>query len=238
LLLNSIKFTSQGTIDFGYTLANNTLVFHVKDTGVGIAENCKESIFERFVQGDTSISRGYEGAGLGLSICKGLVLLMGGSIWVESKENEGATFYFTLPLPYTTYTSEAVEQPSAEVVVKGNILIAEDDEFSFEYLKELLEGTSCRLLRAENGAKVLEMATNIPGIDLILMDIKMPVMDGLVATKRIKALKPHIPIIAQSAFVFDSERQMMHDAGCDDYLSKPIKREELMNMMQKYMSDK
>ncbi|MBM2817062.1 MAG: hypothetical protein HW421_3824 [Ignavibacteria bacterium] len=225
-----------------HELNQNVIQFYVKDTGIGIAEDMHERIFERFMQGDVSISRGYEGAGLGLAICKGLVELLGGKIWLESEINKGTTFYFNLPYNYSNQIEDTSNREVACNVFteiskpyKIKILIAEDDMTSYIYLSKVLEHSDWELIRAENGVQAIELVRNTPDIDLILMDIRMPVMDGIKATKLIKEFKPDLPIIAQTAYAFSQERENILAIGCDDYISKPIDVEKLMRIIDKYI---
>jgi hypothetical protein len=198
----------------------------------------QEKIFDRFIQAENTISRGYEGAGLGLAICRGLVELLGGKIWVVSEFRKGTTFYFTLPYDPKTqnYIAESILPEIIEKKVRGKILIAEDDWISSQYLRRILVNSGVVVIHAENGKQAVEIAENNPDIDLILMDIRMPVMDGIDATKLIKKFRPDIPIIAQTAYAFDSERKKILEIGCDEYLTKPIEEHKLKTMINKYMN--
>ena len=237
LISNAIKFSSDGEIYFGYDIKDNNLEFFVKDCGIGIQEDLKHRIFERFTQVNLSITRGYEGAGLGLAICKGLVELLGGKIWFESDVNKGTTFFFTIPLVESKAKSkpEGNSNKSIESQKKLNILIAEDDFISFQYLKSILKDEMFNIIHAENGEVAINCVNNNNNIDLIFMDIRMPVMDGMEATLEIKKIAPKIPIIAQTAYAFSSERDLFLSIGCDDYLAKPITRDLLMQLIEKYV---
>ena len=237
LINNAIKFTHSGGIDYGYEIIDNTIQFYVKDTGVGITEDLHEKIFERFTQAEQSISRSYEGAGLGLAICKGLVELLGGSIRVESEINNGTAFYFTLPLTVGILQSqEDNEIPENSVLImKSKILIAEDDWVSAQYLIRFFENSKTVLIHAENGKEAVELVKITPDIDLILMDIKMPVMDGIEAAALIKIIRPELPIIAQTAYAFYDEKQKILSAGFDDYISKPYDTKILNELIDKYL---
>jgi len=237
LINNAIKFTHSGGIDYGYEIIDNTIQFYVKDTGVGITEDLHEKIFERFTQAEQSISRSYEGAGLGLAICKGLVELLGGSIRVESEINNGTAFYFTLPLTVGILQSqEDNEIPENSVLImKSKILIAEDDWVSAQYLIRFFENSKTVLIHAENGKEAVELVKITPDIDLILMDIKMPVMDGIEAAALIKIIRPDLPIIAQTAYAFYDDKQKILSAGFDDYISKPYDTKILNELIDKYL---
>jgi hypothetical protein len=247
LIKNAIKFTSRGTIEFGYKRKGKWLEFFVKDTGVGISPEQKEIIFERFRQGSESLARNYEGAGLGLSISKSFIEMLGGRIWVECNSNEshsktGSTFYFTIP-----YISELEEKSFSEhqllpqedesPVKKLKVLIAEDDEASFILMSRVIGILSYDVIRVRNGVEAVELCRTNPEIDLIMMDIKMPELDGYEATKQIRLFNKKIVIIAQTAYAQTGDKEKAIDAGCNDYISKPIKKDELLALIKKYSSD-
>ncbi len=238
LINNAIKFTMSGSIDFGYEIKGEIVQFYVKDTGIGITPEFHEKIFDKFTQADLSISRGFEGAGLGLAICKGLVELIGGKIWVESELNVGSTFYFSIPyIPIAQYF-EPVSEDTGKTVkgTKGTVLVAEDDWISTQYLIRLLGESGINVIHAINGEQAVEIVKNIPDIDLILMDIRMPVMDGIEATKIIKKIRPDLPIIAQTAYAFSEERNTILSIGCDDYLIKPLVKKKVYEIISKYLN--
>ena len=236
LLKNSLKFTNSGSIHFGYFLSGKMLEFFVKDTGIGIYPEQKEAIFERFIQGSMSLTRNYEGAGLGLSISKSYVEKFGGKIWFESEVGKGTDFFFNLPY---NFVSETLMEIQSEKGVQNelqniNILIVEDDQNSMIYLKEILNYKKNNLFFAENGQIAIDIIKKISDIHIVLMDLKMPIMDGFEATRQIKQLKPEIIIIAQTAFAASDDRKKAIEVGCDDYISKPIKRDILLSMIEKY----
>ena len=233
LLSNALKFTHIGSIEFGYELINNELEFYVRDSGIGIKPELHEKIFERFRQADKTIQANYGGTGLGLSICKGFVELLGGKIWVQSQVGEGSTFYFTIPYrPVSIIDKSAL--PDKQRGIFKTIVVAEDDEYSFLYIKELLADFDCNLIHTKDGQETVETFKSNPNIDLILMDIKMPVMTGDEAARIIKSLNPNLPIVAQSAYVLESEREKFGGVF-DDYLAKPIKGELLADMISKFL---
>ena len=239
LVKNAIKYSKEGTIEFGYIKKDETLEFYVKDTGIGIPKDRQSAIFERFVQADITDKMARQGAGLGLSISKAYVEMLGGSIWVESEEGIGSTFYFTLP-----YNAEPLEKNVVGKVVlaqdEGNqiknlkILIAEDDDTSDILITINIDKFGKEILKARNGFEAVEVCRNNPDTDLILMDIQMPVMNGHEATRQIRQFNKDVVIIAQTAFGLSGDREKAIAAGCDDYISKPINRTELLELIQKH----
>ena len=237
LLKNALKFTSSGSIEFGCSLSTDNkqpqINFFVKDTGIGIPKAKQKLIFEVFRQADESQTRIHGGTGLGLTICKRLIDLMGGDIWVESKEGKGASFYFTIPL--TKSESENLDStivnPKLSIANK-TVLIAEDDETSYLFLETILtrEGISC--IWVKDGLEAVEYCQKSNRIDLILMDINMPKMNGYEATKQIKEIQPELPIIAQTAFAIEGDKEKILASGCDDYISKPINKANLFEKIQ------
>ncbi len=243
LLENALKYTAKGSVEFGYVQNEKHLEFYVKDTGIGIPEDKFDFIFERFSQIDQSVEKQFGGTGLGLAITSNLVTLLGGKIWIESKVNKGSTFYFTVPFediqsePYSTKTSG--RSPDAvsffEYKWEGKtILVAEDEDLNYKVLESALLRTKARVLRANNGVEAVE---NIKGnhIDLVLMDIQMPTMDGYKATEAIKRFNHNIPVIAQTSFAMEGEKEKCLLAGCDDYLAKPLDLNELFGKINKYI---
>lgn len=232
LLSNALKFTHEGSVEFGYELHNKMLEFFVKDTGIGITDNQKEKIFGRFNQADNSIQANYGGTGLGLSISQGFVELLGGKIWVESEFGRGSTFYFTIP--YNPITKKATNKDeNAEKYKRGTILIAEDEEINYLFLEVILKKLDFIIIHAKNGKEAVELCKNNKDINLVLMDIKMPVMDGATAAKLIKEMYPNLPVIAQTAYGIQQERDKYENLF-DEYLVKPIKNEELCKSVLEY----
>ncbi|MBV5334880.1 MAG: PAS domain S-box protein [Sulfuricurvum sp.] len=243
LIKNAIKFTYEGSIEFGYVLKSDRmpaeLEFFVKDTGVGFPENQKELIFERFRQGSDSLTRKYEGSGLGLSICKSYVEMLGGRIWVESQEGRGTTFYFTIPYDPVSEQTSAIENvvftENKEVQLKKlKILIVEDDEMSYSLLTRVVQKISKEVMHAITGVEAVEACRNNPDFDLVLMDIRMPQMNGLEATQQIRQFNTDLIIIAQTAYGFSSDCEKALEAGCNDYITKPINKDKLLRLVQKY----
>ncbi|NWJ50161.1 MAG: response regulator [Bacteroidetes bacterium] len=247
LVKNAIKYSDKGIIEFGYNipLATNItksaeLMFFVKDTGIGIPFERQEAIFQRFVQADIIDKRAYQGAGLGLSITKSYVEMLGGKIWLESQEGKGSTFYFTIP--YSNKTPEKITNIISRNTDNDQrlskhlkILIAEDDESSEILLNEIVKKDN-EVLVAKNGSEAVNTCLQHPDIDLILMDIQMPEMNGYEATRGIRKFNKHVIIIAQTAFVLSGERELAIAAGCNDYISKPIKQASLIDVIKKHFN--
>ena len=233
LLSNALKFSHEGTIKLGYTLKQDMLEFYVRDNGIGILPEQHKNIFERFSQGDLSIQAKYGGTGLGLSISKGFTELLGGEIWFDSRVNHGTTFYFTIPykqdvVPGKSSAGDEEEEQLHQKAARNHytLLVAEDRADSVELIREMLASFPIEILYARDGQAALEMVKTGNKIDLVLMDIRMPVMDGYTATKKIKALSPSLPVIAQSAYALDNEIKKYRNVF-DDFLTKPIKTDKL-----------
>jgi PAS domain S-box-containing protein len=242
LIGNSFKFTNSGHIEFGYRLIDdNMLTFYVEDTGIGIPQKKLNVIFERFIQADSSPTRKYGGSGLGLAISKGLVDLLNGKMWAESEVGKGSTFYFTVPyVPVKKVTEEDEEKKlRTDYRWEGKLfLIAEDDKFSYKFLEGFLKQTKADVLHAVDGRQAVELCMKNKNIDLVLMDIQMPEMNGLEATEEIKKFNKKIPIIAQTANAITEERQKCLDAGCDDFVTKPVNITELYSKIDRWLSVK
>ena len=239
LLNNAFKFTTKGQISFGYNQKNDHLGFYISDTGIGIAEDQYSNIFERFYQVESSVSRQYEGTGLGLPISKAYVELLGGEIWLTSEKGKGSVFYFNIPFTQTgrsELSDKKVVKPEIAVINhKKTVLVAEDEETNYFLMVELLSSLNINLIHARNGKEAVGICESDKQVDLVLMDIKMPVMDGYEATMIIKNLRPGLPVIAQTAYAFESDREKAINAGFDDYISKPFKRESLISVIKKHL---
>jgi len=235
LLNNALKFTQQGYIELICTEKEAMLEFCVKDTGIGVKPEMQNIIFERFMQADLSISKKYGGTGLGLSICKAYTELLGGNIWVNSEPDKGSEFYFTIPNKREIRPLKKTEdQIKIKQIRNKTILIVEDEVFNRQLIRELLLDIY-NLLSASNGKEAIDMFNNNPDIDLILMDIKMPEMDGQTAMMEIKRKKPELPIIAQTAYALDDEKEEFMKSGFDDYITKPIKKPDLITKIAKFI---
>jgi PAS domain S-box-containing protein len=243
LIDNALKFTEKGYIEFGYNLEKGTknpsIIFYVKDTGIGLSKDQQSLIFSRFTKLENDKKKLYRGAGLGLAICKNIVHLLEGKIWIDSEINKGSTFYFSIPYIELSEKKEVIkEQKKQEKKYNWSgktILIAEDEESNFRYLEIILMQTNINIIYAKNGVEAFDKFQK-NNIDLILMDIKMPEMDGLEATRRIRKLDKDILIIAQTAFAMENDEKMSLQAGCNDYISKPIRKLKLIELINKYLS--
>lgn len=243
LLENALKYTNKGSVEFGYVQKEQQLEFYVKDTGIGIPEEKFEFIFERFSQIDQSVEKQFGGTGLGLAITRNLVRLLGGKIWIESIVDKGSTFYFTLPFkeiqiePYSTKTSTRSKDSVSFFDYKWEgktILVAEDEDLNYKVLESALLRTNAEVLRAKNGLEAVEHIRD-HHIDMVLMDIQMPTMDGYKATQAIKKINHNIPVIAQTSFAMEGEKEKCLFAGCDDYLPKPLDLNELFDKINRYI---
>lgn len=242
LIENAMKFTDQGAVEFGYqmkTLNDDAYIeFFVRDTGIGIPKESQELIFERFRQVDDTNTRKYGGTGLGLTISKNLIKLMGGDIRLESERGKGATFFVLLPLQAATHDIAELIKPKISPANQLDwsskvILVAEDEDSNYFLLDRILKRTGVKLIWAHNGVEAVELSGE-QKIDLIMMDIRMPLMDGYEAAQIIKQKNPAIPIIAQTAYALKGEREKSIAAGCDGYISKPIDSRELLSIVGKY----
>jgi PAS domain S-box-containing protein len=239
LLNNAIKFTEKGSINYGYTIHRNELEFFVKDTGTGIGKESLKSVFEHFIKEDRGPLKLTEGSGLGLSISKGLVELLGGKIWVVSERGKGSGFFFTMPVEkvFESHILVPTDVKQKESKTTKSILVAEDDEINFFYLKALLkQNTSADIIHASNGREAIEKFKETTDIELVLMDIKMPVMDGLEATRQIKTINRDVPVIAITAYAMTGDENKALEAGCDGYLTKPINKKMLLEKIAEFIS--
>jgi len=233
LLNNAFKYTKNGKIEFGYNVKDSYLQFYVKDTGFGIPENEKKKIFERFYRGTMEEHQKQSGSGLGLSIAKSLIEAMGGKIWVESTVNVGSCFYFTLPCKIYISDTQRSYFDSENVDLTGiKIIVAEDEFVNFEFLRILLTSQNAQVVWAKNGADIVEKLSQYKP-DVILMDLKMPVIDGIEATKIVKSIYPNVIIIVQTAYSSDDEQLEAFKAGCDYFITKPIRKEFLFSLLAK-----
>lgn len=239
LVSNAFKYTNEGFVEIGYSLSDKDSMVHlyVKDSGFGIQTDMFNIIFERFRQIENQNLQ--EGTGIGLSITKGLVQLLGGEIWVESTVNKGSTFHFTMPIAKDRKDVSSTENhshyPEDVTLSKHLIYIAEDDLSSYLFLEEVLHPTGIQLKHAVNGIELLQLINSqIP--DLILLDINMPIMNGFQAIRKIRDKYPSLPVIAQTAYAMAEEKDKCLAVGCNDYVSKPIHPELLLNIITKYIS--
>jgi len=254
LVKNAIKYSKEGEIQIGYVSTGlpttsvsaigelvepASLQFYVKDTGVGIPKDRHEAIFERFIQADITDKMAQQGAGLGLSITRAYIEMLGGKIWVESEKGIGSTFYFTLPYIAEPQGKGTVKNGipliEAGIVAKNlKILIAEDDETSNKLISIYVQKFGNEIINVQTGTEALDVCHDNPDIDLILMDIQMPEMNGYEATRQIRKFNTEVIIIALTAFALTGDMEKAIEAGCNDYISKPIKKEELQKLINKY----
>ena len=242
LLWNALKFTSSGNISFGYRLSGaDEFIFYVKDTGMGIEPEHHKFIFERFSKlntgGDSTLQAG---TGLGLAICHELVSVLGGEIWLDSIPGKGSTFYFTLP--FQPNSDISIEPSLANFKVnkdlfKGkSVLIAEDVASNYKLVEAFLANLGIEIFWAKDGVEAIKICQENPSIDIILMDIQMPIMDGLNALKNIRKINPSVPVIVNTAFYVTDEMEKSFEAGCTDYMSKPIRKEDLLIKLTQYLT--
>ena len=240
LIKNAIKFTNSGFIEVGCNLNKNTISFYVKDTGIGIPQDKIDLIFERFGQVDAAYSRSYEGSGLGLSIVKAYAKLLGGTVNVESQFGVGSTFFFhfenkTISKPIIERINIGSSDFTKKPPEKVKILIAEDEEVNYLLIEQILSNNERNLLWAKNGKEAVGLFEENPDIEFIFMDIKMPVMDGIEATKIIRSINKDVPIIALTAYALSGDAERFIAEGCTDYLAKPVKSMDIKSMINKYV---
>ncbi len=239
LFKNAVKFTKEGFIEFGcYSKEGKGIVFYVKDTGIGIPADKQQVIFDYFRQLDDTHTRQHEGIGLGLSISQKVVDILGGKLLVESEEGKGSIFSFVLP--NKPWLSEAKPDEQKVKSKKGSkekevILIVEDDEMSRSLMEIKLKRRGIRVHTATNGREALHFLSNNPDTGLVFMDLKMPVMDGYQATRKIREINPDISIVALSAYVMKFDREKALESGCNDFMPKPVHNKQLDLVLEKYM---
>jgi len=234
LLSNAVKFTEEGEIILGLKDNPEGVYFYVTDSGIGIREEKQRLIFDRFMQGHETKTKLYGGTGLGLAISKNLAEILGGEIGVHSKSGEGSTFWFILPRNEVPLKYEAaLRTPSNNLRLweDKKVLIAEDDHSNYYFLFEALKETGIQVVWSKDGEETMDLFREHKDLDLILMDINMPLINGYECAKLIKKERPDLPVIAQTAYAMSGEREISRKAGCDDYLAKPIKVSELLDTM-------
>ena len=244
LLENALKYTNNGFIEFGYHKKNSELEIYVKDTGIGIKPENQETIFIRFSQEEKELSRNVGGLGLGLSIAKENAELLNGKITLQSEKGKGSTFFVTIPYKPVNSESEMSDNEKDIKTEKQNtytILVVEDEEINYLFIEILLVEKieiNCNILHAKHGKEAVDICKENSEINFVLMDLKMPVMNGFEATKLIKEFQPDLPIVAQTAYTTNEDKEKAFSAGCDDFISKPISEETLNEIMNKYLITK
>ena len=239
LVKNAIKFSKEGLVEINVKKKGDYLEFFVKDMGIGVPEERQEAIFDRFIQADIGDKRAFEGTGLGLSITKAFVNMLGGEIWLKSEENIGSTFYFTLSCGLELdkvgrFKCEGLNFELNQREMNLKVLIVEDDKISRNFLELLVKPLSENIIVAKNGSEAVKIYEQNQDVDLILMDMKMPEMDGYEATRQIRQMNKDVIIIAQTAYSLIGDRDKSIEVGCDDYITKPIFKDKLMNLINKY----
>lgn len=237
LLTNAIKYTEKGTVEFGFAIKEKAgiIEFRVKDSGIGIDDKNIKVIFDRFRRIEDDFSVELSGLGLGLAICKAYVEMLGGTIDVNSKVGEGSEFVFSIPLKYDTTTITEEKSVITTIDLEANhdkvILVAEDDNINFLLLKKILQMRNYTIIRAVNGQEAVTICSTNPAINLVFMDIKMPIMDGYAAFEKIKTFLPNLPVIAQTAHSSSEDKERVLQAGFTDYVTKPLDKERIFNVI-------
>ncbi len=237
---NALKYTLKGTINIGCTVNEHEIIFWIKDTGIGIPPDKAGYIFELFRQGDDSDTRNFGGLGLGLTICNKLAHILKGRLWFESTPGIGTDFYFNLPRLQNEQIIEnqTNETNETDVLKDCTILIAEDNEENMLFLKMVFKGTGAKLITVTSGMQAVVKAKETPAIDVVLMDLKLPELDGYEATRQICQLRPGLPVIAQTAYAMLGDRERALQAGCIDYLTKPMNKDQVIYTVQKALKAK
>ncbi len=244
LLKNAVKYTHEGSIEFGYATGDEYLRFYVKDTGIGVPEDRRLAIFERFVQADIEDTKALEGAGLGLAISQAYAKMLGGALWMEPNSPFGSCFILEIPAPEGSLQPLHSSEKTMEQAIKTDslkdavILIAEDEDTSVMYMNEILKKRCQNIMYAISGREAVETVREHPEISLILMDIKMPEMDGYEASRKIREFNKDVLIIAQTAFALQGDREKALQAGCDDYITKPVGKADMLELIDRHLSKK
>jgi len=241
LMDNAVKFTLEGSVEFSYLLENQNVVFKIRDTGIGINKENLGRIFEEFRQEFDGHHRPFEGLGIGLTLAKEVIERMGGSIFVQSEKGVGSEFSFSIPYRPAGSTKLKPAAVSIEHVLKPidwsskKCLLVDDNKDVLIYLNRILSDTGVSILTARSGFEAIEIIKTNPDIDVVLLDMQMPEMNGIEATKEIRKIRKDIPIIAQTAFIFEDDKDIILEAGCDACLIKPIRREHLLTVMSSFV---
>lgn len=242
LMDNAVKFTLEGSIRLSYTRENDNLLFRVKDTGIGINKENLDHIFEEFRQEINGHHRPFEGLGVGLTLAKEVIERMGGRIFVQSEKGVGSEFSFSIPYRpaggSTRIKSKLVSNEPLNFQADWSsktCLLVDDNKDILLYLNRVLIDTQIKTISARSGIEALEIVKSTPGIDLVLLDMQMPEMNGIEATKELRKIRKDIPIIAQTAFIFEDDKDIILEAGCDACLIKPIRKDHLLTVMSSFL---
>lgn len=241
LLNNAVKYTHSGTITYGYEVEESDITFFVADTGIGILPEHQKIIFDIFRQVEDPMFGVQSGVGLGLAICKEIATLLDGDLWLTSEKERGTTFFFKLKkvLSHQKKTSRSASEELVPTSLKGNtILVVEDIEFNYFLMEEILKPMQVNVIWARNGLEAVNIMKENTKVDLILMDIKMPTMNGYIATSEILKIRPGIPIVAQTAYALRDDQKRIFDSGCKGYITKPINRADLYKLLSKFLQAK
>ena len=238
---NAVKFTLDGSIEFSYFLENEKIVFKIKDTGIGINKENLGRVFEEFRQEIDGHHRPFEGLGIGLTLAKEVVERMGGEIFVKSEKGVGSEFSFSLPYRPAGSTKTKIKTISNSQVITSinwssrKCLLVDDNKDVLLYLNRILLDTGVTIITARSGYEAIEIVKSTPDIDVVLLDMQMPEMNGIEATKEIRKIRNNLPIIAQTAFIFEDDKDIILEAGCDACLIKPIRKEHLLTVMSSFV---
>jgi len=244
LMDNAVKFTLEGSIRLSYAKENDSLVFRVKDTGIGINKENLDHIFEEFRQEIDGHHRPFEGLGVGLTLAKEVIERMGGRIFVQSEKGVGSEFSFSIPYRPAGGSTRLKSKMTAAIGELQNFLVnwssktcllVDDNKDVLLYLNRTLADTGIKTLSARSGIEAIEIVKMTPGIDVVLLDMQMPEMNGIEATKEIRKIRKDIPIIAQTAFIFEDDKDIILEAGCDACLIKPIRKDHLLTVMSSFL---
>jgi PAS domain S-box-containing protein len=241
LMDNAVKFTLEGSVEFSYLLENQNIVFKIRDTGIGINKENLGRIFEEFRQEFDGHHRPFEGLGIGLTLAKEVIERMGGKIFVQSEKGVGSEFSFSIPYRPAGSTKAKITTVNSEPALKPidwssrKCLLVDDNKDVLIYLNRILSDTGVSILTARSGFEAIELVKTTPDIDVVLLDMQMPEMNGIEATKEIRKIRKNLPIIAQTAFIFEDDKDIILEAGCDACLIKPIRREHLLTVMSSFV---
>lgn len=239
LLENAVKYTRDGSVEMGSRMDENSLQIFIKDTGIGIRKEMQEAVFERFAQEEKELTDKVGGLGLGLSIALENARLLGGTIQLKSEKGVGSEFLFNIPYRSVDASEHNEVEELEDLSNELKILVVEDEQINYLFIEALLGRIvelECEILHAKNGQEAVDLCSDHADIDLALMDIRMPIMNGFEATQRIKAFRPGLPIVAQTAYSTAEDKMKAISAGCDDFISKPIRQEILHTVIDRFLT--